>query len=105
MTGCLFVVHGPLRFLQAAKTKSIRARAEAGIWGKGTRTGRRTARFSGIKFGNGGSGPPMMRSGLPSASICPNSKSYFPFDPQSGGCFRAASFSGAQPRFRSEFQS
>ena len=37
--------------------------------------------------GNGGSGSPMMRSGQPSASICPNSKSYFPFDPQSGGCF------------------
>ena len=29
----------------------------------------------------------MMHSGLPSASICPNSKSYFPSDPQSGGCF------------------
>jgi hypothetical protein len=87
MIDCLFVVHEPLRFCKAAKTYGIRARDEAGTCGKGTRTGRRTARLPGIKCGSGGSGPPMMRSGLPSASICPNSKSYFPFDPQSGGCF------------------
>ncbi len=63
-----------------------------------------TARLPGIKCGSGGSGSPMMRSGLPSASICPNSKSYFPFDPQSGGCFgphffrSAASFSQQIPK-------
>ena len=40
-----------------------------------------------IKCGSGDSGAPMMRSCRLSASICPNSKSYFPFDPQSSGCF------------------
>jgi hypothetical protein len=45
------------------------------------------ARFPGIKCGNGGIGSPMLRSGWPQASICPNSKSYFPINPQSGGCF------------------
>ena len=51
-----------------------------------------TARLPGIKCGSGGIGSPRMRSGLPSASICPNSKSYFPFDPQSGGCFGSLFF-------------
>ena len=58
-----------------------------------------TARFSGIKCGIDGIGSPMMRSGLPSASICPNSKSYFPFNPQSGGCFGPRLFFGSAASF------
>jgi hypothetical protein len=51
------------------------------------RTADRPASRYQIKCGIGGIGSPIKRSGLPSASICPNSKSYFPIDPQSGGCF------------------
>ena len=63
-----------------------------------------TARLPGIKCGSGGAGPPMMRSGLPSTSICPNSKSYSHSIRRaavvSGGAFfrSAASFSQQIPK-------
>ena len=77
MINCLFVVHEPQRFCEAAKTKNTRARDEAGTGGKGTRTGTADRPAPGIKRGSGAAGSPMMRPGRPQASICPNSKSYY----------------------------
>lgn len=62
------------------------------------------ARLPGIKCGSGGIGSPMMRSGMPSTSICPNSKSYSHSIRRaavvSGGAFfrSAASFSQQIPK-------
>ena len=81
------------------KQMTSRARNEAGIREENNLSGRPAGIRLRIKCGNGESGPRMMRPGFPSASVCPNSSSYYPNQSAKRRFLSTALFSEAQPSF------